>query len=599
MSLMKSIFVVLLLTAIVGIVPQAQAAVTIEVTAAGSSAMWQTMALGAYSLACPTLPCATVNGIQGGHWTSASNVVDLNDTRVSPTNVDAGTIWIVWNPGAKKVWSYLKVDSVVGDRCYFASPRCTVIAAASNLAGTGSSQISSVLWGADSALPTAISALFTTGTLVNTAATDIRPEDGAFAACRVNSALGAGSKGGASSDGLDGLGYNSNNNPGVCPVSGLSQAHYEGSPIVSGYPGHSATDAANVLSFNIKGTDPITGGSIPAFTVLKIGATPIVFVDERISKLKTLQNATDVQLQQVFSGKNCDAGAFGLAGGGINAFLREPLSGTENTTEATVFRKPTIYPGAISGISQETGVGLNNPLAGQSGTCTSSDGKGARYRGIGTGEVVKSVLNSATAFPNALDGITYTFFSYGNVSSISNNASYGYIQLNGVDPIFAKYSGGDPGQPGGGTLPAAANTPCGSFPCPESKIWTGGLSYPNVRNGTYSSWSVVRLVSNGAGLTAATALVIHSQQFVVTSVPDYIPFAKTVAGGTTDPGLLYLRSHYQQYSGDGTLIGAAPVNKGSTEAGGDMGGCILHNSGSTSTKTQDVQADAPNCVTRP
>src|ERR1035438_7945173 len=52
----------------------------------------------------------------------------------------------------------------------------------------------------------------------------------------------------SSSDGLDGLGYNSNNNPGVCPVSGLSQAHYEGSPIVSGYPGHSATDAANVRS---------------------------------------------------------------------------------------------------------------------------------------------------------------------------------------------------------------------------------------------------------------------------------------------------------------------------------------------------------------
>ena len=73
------------------IVPQAQAAATIEVTIAGSSAMWQTMALGAYNLACHRLRW------WWRHWTSASNVVNLTDTRVTPDNVDAGTIWIVWN----------------------------------------------------------------------------------------------------------------------------------------------------------------------------------------------------------------------------------------------------------------------------------------------------------------------------------------------------------------------------------------------------------------------------------------------------------------------------------------------------------------------
>jgi hypothetical protein len=594
---MKSIFAVLMLAAIAGIMPQAHATTAVEVTIAGSSAMWQTMALGAYSLACPTFPCATVKGVQGGHWTSASNAVNLTDTRLSPNNVDAGTIWIVWNPGATKVWSFNKVDSVVGDRCYFAQPQCTVSAPSANLTGSGSGQISSVLWGADSALPSVVSSIFTTGTPVTVAATDIRPEDAQFAACRANSALGAGSKGGAASDGLDGLGYNSSNNPGVCPASGLSQANYLGTPIKSGYPGSSAT--ANVLSFNIKGNDPITGKAIPAFSVLEVGATPVVFVDERQSQLTNLQNATDVQLQQVFSGKNCDAGAFGLTAGGINVFLREPLSGTYNTTEATVMRKPTVYPGAIIGVSQETNVGLNNPLAGQTGTCTSSDGKGARYRGIGTSEEVKSVLNSSAKFANGLDGIGYAFFSYGNVSSIANNSAYGYITVNGVDPIFAKYSGGDPGQPGNGTLPAAANLPAscsGAFPCPENQIWTGGLSFPNLRNGTYRSWSIVRLVSNGAPLTFATSLVTHSQGFVVTSVPDYVPAKKTVAGGITDPGLVYLRSHYQQYDGAGTFIGAAPVDKGTKEAGGDMGGCILPVAKNT---TQDVNSDFPNCVTRP
>jgi len=599
MSRTKSILAVLILAVIVSIVPQAHATIIIEVTIAGSSAMWQTLALGAYNLAFPTLPCATIGGIQGGHWTSASNGVNLTDTRVSPNNVDAGTIWIVWSPGAKKVWSFNKVDSVVGDRCYFAQPQCTVSAPSANLTGSGSSQISSVLWGADSALPAAVSSIFSTGTLVTVAATDIRPEDAQFAACRVNSGLGAGTKGGASSDGLDGLGYNGVNASGACPANGLGAGSgaYVGTPIKSGYPGSSSQ--ANVLSFNIKGVDPITGNAIPAFSVLSVGAAPIVFVDERLSQLKNLQNATDVQLQQVFSGKNCDAGAFGLTAGGINAFLREPLSGTMNTTEATVFRKPTVYSGAILGVSQETSIGLNNPLAGQTGTCTSSDGKGARYRGIGTGEVVKSVLNSATKFPNGLDGITYAFFSYGNVSSIANQAAYGYITLNGVDGIFANYASGDPGQPGNGTLPAAANLPTScstAFPCPENKIWAGGLSFPNLRNGTYRAWSVLRLISNGTPLTYATSLVSHSQQFVVTSVPDYVPAKKTIAGGITDPGLVYLRSHYQQYDGSGTLIGAVPVDKGTTEAGGDMGGCILPVAKST---TQSVNADFPACKTRP
>ncbi len=594
MTSMKSICAILVLAAMACIAPEAQATAKIQVTIAGSSAMWQTMALGAYSLA----------GAGAGHWTSASNALNLTDTRVTPNNVDAGTVWIVWNSTATKVWSYIKVDSVVGDRCYFAQPQCTVNGTSANLSGSGSGQISTVLWGADSALPAAVSALFTSGTPVTVAATDIRPEDGAFAACRVNSSLGAGTVGGAG-DGLDGLGYNSNNNPGVCPAAGLPQANYVGNAIKSGYPG--STSTANVLAFNISGSDPITGKPVPAFSVVEVGATPIVFITARANHLASLQTATDVQLQAAFSGTNCDASAFGLASGGIGVFLREPLSGTMNTTEATVFRKPNVYPGATIGASQEANVNaaVNNPLAGQSGTCLA--GAGARYRGIGTGEVVKWVQNSNKNI--AEDGIAYTFFSYGNVSSIANNTAYGYIQLGGVDPIFASYSGGDPGQPGGGTLPAAANLPAAcdiagvpSFPCPEKDIWTGGLSFPTLRSGQYPTWSIVRLVSTkgSTALTQATSLVTHSQGFVVTSVPDYVPFKKTIAGGTTDPGLLYLRSHYQQYDGDGTFIGAAPVNKGTTEAGGDMGGCILKNTGTKSTTTQSVNADFANpCATRP
>jgi hypothetical protein len=597
MSHMKSILAVLLLAAVVGIVPRAQA-LTPEVTIVGSSAAWQSLALAAYSEA----------GSGAGHWTSASNVITVTDNRVSPSNVDAGTLWIVWNSAGTKVWSYAKVDSVVGVRCYFAQPQCVVSGTVANLQGSGSQQIATALWGADAALPSSVLSLFTSGLSTNVAATIVRPEDAAFLTCRVNSILGAGSYGGAASDGLDGLGYSSVNAAGVCPANGLGQSSgaYEGNPIKSGYPG--STGTANVLAFNISGVDPISGTKIPAYTVDNVGASPLVFLIERNEgELTNLTNASPAQLQQVFSGTNCDASAFGLPPGGINIFENEPISGQANTVEEDVLRGPTVYTGtgtgAVLGLSHEANVAIGgipqNPLSGSATCLTSSNGLGARYRAIGSSEEVKAVQNSGAKFPNGLDGIGYNVFSYGNVSGIANNPAYGYITLNNVDPLFASYGpqkatglGYDPGEPTtAGTLPGAANLPAscgGAFPCAENQIWAGGLSFPNLRNGTYSAWTTIRVVSNGTPLKNAEALVKVAQAFVVTSVPDFVPFVKTTAGGIADPGLLLVRSHYQEYDGGGNLIGAAPINSGKTEAGGELGGEILP---STSKTTQNVQGE--------
>ena len=118
----------------------------------------------------------------------------------------------------------------------------------------------------------------------------------------IYSILGSGAYGGTASDGLDGLGYNAVNASGACPANGLGQASgaYQGSPIKSGYPGSTAT--ANVLAFNIKGKDPISGTTIPAFTVVEVGAAPLVFITERNEgQLTNLTNASPVQLQQVLS----------------------------------------------------------------------------------------------------------------------------------------------------------------------------------------------------------------------------------------------------------------------------------------------------------
>lgn len=242
-------------------------------------------------------------------------------------------------------------------------------------------------------------------------------------------------------------------------------------------------------------------------------------------------------------------------------------------------------------MSQEKNVAAQNPLA---KACTAG---GKRYRSVGTGEEVKFVLNSTTNF--GTDGIGYTFFSYGNVSSIANSASYGYLTLNGVDGIFHKYGTKiDPGQPAtAGALPSNATLPAscaGDFPCAESKIWSGNLSFPNLRNGSYRAWSTLRLVSNGTSLANARLLVTGAQSYAVNTVPDFVPALKV---GATDPGLALLRSHYTQE-------GVSPVNIATAgDKGGDAGGCILTSSNiaQTSDTTTKLAQSAPgsSCVSVP
>lgn len=580
MTRMKSVFAVLLFTAMLNLAPQVNAQ-TVKVVLAGSSAMWQSMALAAYkSGACVsggTAPCF--------HYTGKNfNLTDGRPTVLGgASETDLGNVWVVWdsNTIAANVWAYIKVDSAVGDRCYYAQPHCNVnissFPAPANL-------IASNLWGdnsSDSTPPAAVTALFSSGSLlVNAAATDIRPEDALFATCRANSKLGGGT------DALAGLGYGINAS-GVCPKFGNALANLEGGDILSAYPG--STSSAHVLAFGLSGKDPFTGTTIPIATTQSVGAAPIIFITQRTGALATVTNATDAELQQVFSGANCNASEFGVSSANIQVYLREPLSGTMNTTEYTVFRYPN-----DSGKSQETGVKSVNPL---SSACTAG---GSRYRAIGTGEEVSSVQNSGTN--HGTDGIGYTFFSYGNVSAIANSASYGYLTLNGIDGIFHKYGTTiDPGQPSiAGALPSSTNLPAtcaggaGSFPCAENKIWSGNLSFPNLRNGSYRAWSTLRIVSNGTALAAADLLVTGSQSYAVNTVPDFVPALKV---SSTDPGLTLLRSHYTQE-------GIAPVNIATTgDKGGDAGGCILSSSGvvATSDTTTKLAQQAPGtaCISVP
>lgn len=588
---MKSVFAVSLLAAIAGVLPQASmaaAVATSKANIAGSTAMWQSSALGAYNsgkcIAGLVAPCF--------HYTS-HNGFQTNDTRPTKlggtTQSDVNSIWIVWDShtttagASPNFLAYIKVDSVVGDRCYFAQPRCNI-----NTGGgafpTPANAIT--VWpdgSSDSTPPTLIQNLFTaaTGPLVTAAATDVRAEDGAFQTCRVNSAKPA-----TLDAQMHGLGYNSSNASGVCP-STKTLATLVGTDVTDLQGG-----ASHTLAFNVTGTDPFSGSKIVAATAVPAGAAPIVWIAHvgiGSDPLSSVTDVSDAQVQSLFAktGAGCNGTTLGGTSGNIDVWLREPMSGTYNTTEYNMW----IYPD-FSGSSQEafldpTSSG-GNPLSQQ---CPA--GGGNRIRGIGTSHVI----DTGTVTDTTQDSMGYTFFSYGNVAKASDTKCTPgvcrYLTMNGVDPIFHKYvatAGGtaiDPGQPNTtvGQVPSSADTPltgCNhAFPCREDQIWKGGLSFPNIRNGQYKTWSILRMFSDGTALANVKNLVAAMQVYSATVTPDFVPIVAVAANSSTgfkgDPGLQLLRSHYQQVDNAGNLIGGAPVNDASTgDVGGDEHGCVEH-----------------------
>ncbi|MBV9296358.1 MAG: hypothetical protein JO145_12370 [Acidobacteriaceae bacterium] len=503
--------------------PSAKAAPTVEVLGAGSSAMWQTAAIAAWKdLAGSGAQHYTIKGTTG--CTTLKNCAQLFDSRSSSIAVQGGNLWVVWNSAQTEVWAYLSVDSVVGNRSYFAQPRVQLQIDPATEKTAGENLISTALWGSDAAsIPSAIYTALNNAR-VTAAFTDIRPEDAKFAQSRAVSVL--------NTSNYSGLGYGTGPNTliGTLVESAFSTAN------------------AEPVDFNISGDDPFnTSDPIPTWTTISVGAAPIVFLINRTDASGlgrtsgAFKNITDAEAQKIFSGTECDTNALGGTGTdvAINPIQREPISGTMNTTEFCVFRDS-----ADPNNSQEANVG--QPTIGTSSNPLKKGclaGGGTRYRAIGTGEEIN------TGILNTKDAIGYAFFSYGNVSKIAGTSSYGYLQLDSEDPIFSSYTNGD--------LPTC------TAPCPAKP----GTSFPNLRSGKYRAWSVLRVATDASGMnfTTASTLVSAIQANINSTVPDFVPF-KAVG---SDPGLKYYRSHYTQ-------SGFAPNNglSGQKESGGDMGGCI-------------------------
>lgn len=612
MSKKICLLAVVLLAAVAGLTPAANAQCAagfpgcVHYIGAGSSAMWQGFALAAYNdlivgknltvaggALCPAGHVCTGNHVD---ISNGANCVDTRNAAII-TN-QTGNVWIDWVEdttlgGPIAVWTYINLDSTVGNRCFLAKSAGgvsdTIGLPAGDIGAADSGLITNTLFSGNPPPTPLTNDVYTAinGLPITAGMTDIRPEDALFATTRI---LGDGGNCG---------GFNTDTFPANTPcifsfALGYDLAAAGGNGNGNGVGG-AITDAsgskAQPVLFALPGfNDPFTSVAVPnTVRVFPVGESPIVFVANRsnVNGMGQLIGnyvvggncygpaltacATDNTGQPVgytsdgsyyvrnlwdqhpwpmvnnvypalrgnailsagvvsdpngngfcepgaggecqvarrplgalFSGADCEGDTFAftwpLVPGNtqglratipnrqdypIYVYLREPLSGTYNTTEYNVIRRMGTPGGSMGSsdaalpvpqgpsglyglenpypagttfermvyLSQETNIDPTNPappIAGDTYNPLSlhcpaslaSSGfpadQGMRLRGIGTGHVingsgaVKGVLNQA-------DSLAYTFFSFGNVSKVAKSVSYGYLMVDAIDPIFDNY----------------------------------------------------------------------------------------------------------------------------------------------------------------
>lgn len=580
----RLVLAALCLAAIFGMTSVANAQ-GLQFLGAGSSAVFQTLGVAAFNDLC--IPHGTAAHCHHytikGKTAGGSNFAQIIDGRgagaIAP---EGGTLFVVWDDSTSPatIWAYLSVDTIVGNRAFFAVPRAQLQVDSSVTSTAGANLIAAVLFddgngnpvSDDPSLPSAIlSAVQTTFTA---AGSDIRPED---AKLGTNRAL-------ANYDALKGVGLGYNQATANCTPN-ATFPNLIGCAIVSSIAGGGS---AHPVQYNITGKDPFnTTLAVPKYSVINVGAFPgiVVFNGSDAAGLGSLdgsgnplfKNINHFTLASLLNGSIGRAGDLdlGLAGNAtaVTTWLREPLSGTMNTFEFSIPRTVTMQSKLPKIASQEAGVDMS--LANTNPLNLAGPGGSVRARGIGTGEVTNGVKGVGGVL-NTADSVAYTFFSYGNVSKFTAASNVRYVTVDGVDPINALYGPytfqGTPYGPG--QLPIC-NAPCGDGTAGGP---AAGTSFPNVRNGSYKIWTIVRIITDAAttaNAKNAQALVTAAQAEVNHKVPDFVPFVCTTAAKCTgEPGLKVFRSHY-------TITGvAAKASNGNgsgeaAEAGGDIDGGVF------------------------
>jgi hypothetical protein len=589
-------------------------AITPQVVAVGSSAIFNAMAVAAVSkdpITSAAAPCGTHVWTQAGGATTVAGI----DGRENSIPAEPGKIWVAWDNSTTPtvVCAYITVDSIVGDRLFHSQHSSTVNGGEVNGtlllnpgAAGGSCQVpflqddgancSASPIVAGNALPAAIQQSLN-GQPFNVAFTDIRAEDAVFANGRAQCTP-------ANPPAYTCLGY------GPFPI---------GTPFESSYSiTNGSATPAQIIAWQLSGfLDPISEFVVPNTTTTNIGANPITFYVNKsdstaggFGKLYPAGTGGNTQshtLALVFSGvlglTTDVSGTQGVTGQPMRVLLREAASGTYNTFEWQIPRakgtdftqennltftagdgktdcsapanQSNVEPG-FPGTWNTSGAGtFTLPPAGNKGCVDplyiAGPNGSSRTRGIGTGEVVKA---TNTNDPTVPDAIGYAFWGFSNFAGKSNIE---YLTLDGLDPLgpAGGYTGVYP------TCSGFANVL--PFSC-------ASVTFANVKNGSYRNWNIIRAITYCSPATTPSCtgsalpvdflspnfvgtLIQAAQDQAQSTIPDFIPFVfcSNAACSSKTNNLSVFRSHY-------FVSGANEANgtHGEPEAGGDMLGAIFN-----------------------
>jgi hypothetical protein len=534
MKFMKYLLVLALALSALASVSNAQ---TVAFLGSGSSALFLELGQAAVTSSTTGTSCA---------WTanSASTIV-VEDQRTSPSTNEQGAVWIAWSPGSGgtctapvapyNIYAYMSLDSVLGDRCFFevdssGTNGCTwSVSVAALTAGAG--LLSPYPSAGDTPIPQVIITALN-GAHNNAAGTDIRPEDAKFATQRMFTPCTS-------------TIYREPYNQTVYETPGLG---YGSGNVGTSVESSFSTKTFHVLQFNITGTDPISGNTVPAYTVSTVGAQPVM-VTVSPAGGTGLGAATDIQgftlalfLEGVL-GRSTD-----LVGptstNPVTVLVREPLSGTYNTMEFSIPNGSQFKTSQDANNCTSAGLVKSNPfdLASANGAVSGA----ARRRVIGTSEMV-ATLQAATT-----DTLGYFFWSAANAANFTS-ANGKYLTVNGVDPIANSYS------VTGGVFPTQA----------ASNL--GNVTFANLNSGDYPIWSALRIVS-GSPTPAGVTNLISAAQTLTSTQSDFITLAN----------LKVWHSHFNIYgvnvfneangAGINTPGDLCPTTGAAAEGGGDAGG---------------------------
>src|SRR6266436_5135328 len=331
----------------------------------GSSAMLDTFAVAAF-----TQVCSARVGSDCHHWSAGGKNSNDNqywaqavDSRNSGIPVEPGTVFIAWdnNTNPIRVWSYLSVDSAVGQRLFFANPRATLQLDGGVLTVPGQNQVPAAILlnrqtgftqsDGTTGIPTAV--LTAVQTQFTAAVTDVRPEDAKYATNRVLTTYNVNG---------NGLGYNTAGASCFQPPDSWTVTGNLGCPIYDNWGGRSVP-----VQFSLPGgTDPYTLTKVPPATSIPVGAAPIIFLYNSSNSaglgatsggVPILRDISFSNASQVWNGAQGGAAFLNpaLANVPITIFLNEPLSGAMNTAEFSSFRTFLAPKFAVPTNSQEKG----------------------------------------------------------------------------------------------------------------------------------------------------------------------------------------------------------------------------------------------------